>query len=102
HGDVTHAYHLYVVRLDSSRFKAGREVMFKALRAEGIGVNVHYIPVHLHPFYRSRFGTTRGMCPAAEEAYEEILSLPIFPGMSSGDREDVIRALRKVVSGLRR
>lgn len=102
HGDVTHAYHLYVVRLDSSRFKAGREVMFKALRAEGIGVNVHYIPVHLHPFYRSRFGTTRGMCPAAEEAYEEILSLPIFPGMSMQDREDVIRALRKVVSGLRR
>jgi len=102
HDDVTHAYHLYVVRFDASRFTAGREVIFKALRAEGIGVNVHYIPVHMHPFYRSRFGTKRGMCPAAEDAYGEILSLPIFPGMSTENREDVMRALRKVAQALRR
>ncbi|MEP6995367.1 MAG: UDP-4-amino-4,6-dideoxy-N-acetyl-beta-L-altrosamine transaminase [Acidobacteriota bacterium] len=85
---VTHAYHLYVVRLDGDR-----SGMFRALRADGIGVNVHYIPVHLHPFYRTRFGTGPGLCPVAERAYEEILSLPMFPQMTDGDLERVITAL---------
>jgi perosamine synthetase len=70
--------------------------VFSALRAEGIGVNVHYIPVHLHPFYRGRLGTAPGDCPIAEAAYERILSLPIFPRMSSQDVEDVVQALGKI------
>lgn len=94
---VSHAYHLYVIRLDLSRLTADRTTIFSALRAEGIGVNVHYIPVHLHPFYRERFGLEPGLCPVAEAAYEEILSLPIFPGMSDRDAGDVIEAVRKVV-----
>ena len=64
---------------------ANRGAIFEALRKEGIGVNVHYPPVHLHPFYRKRFGTRPGLCPAAEAAYERILSLPLFPSME--DRE---------------
>jgi perosamine synthetase len=95
--EVSHAYHLYVVRLDLTRLQVTRGQVFAALRAEGIGVNVHYIPVHLHPFYRERFGTKPGMCPAAEAAYEQIVSLPIFPQMMDTDVEDVIRAVRKVV-----
>ena len=55
--DVSHAYHLYVIALDPDRLRVKRDAVFAALRAEGIGVNVHYVPVHLHPFYRKRFGT---------------------------------------------
>lgn len=100
--DVSHAYHLYVVTLDLARLRAGRANVFEALRAEGIGVNVHYIPVHLHPFYRERFGTEPGLCPVAEAAYERVLSLPIFPGMSDHDIDDVITAVRKVMLGMAR
>ena len=96
--DVEHAYHLYVVRLNAAEWRVDRGVVFQALRAEGIGVNVHYIPVHLHPFYRERFGTGPGLCPAAEAAYEEIMSLPMFPGMSDADLEDVVTAVRKVAA----
>ncbi len=96
--EVSHAYHLYVLRLDLARLRADRGAVFRALRAEGIGVNVHYIPVHLHPYYRQRFGTGPGLCAAAEAAYEEIISLPIFPRMTGGDVDDVIAAVRKVVT----
>ncbi len=94
--DVQHAYHLFVVRLRLDRLRATRAQVFAALRAEGIGVNVHYIPVHLHPFYRNRLGTGPGLCRTAEAASEEILSLPMFPAMSDADVDDVIAALQKV------
>ena len=92
----THAWHLFVVRCDVARLGWSRTEIFAALRAENIGVNVHYIPVHWHPFYREKFGTKRGDCPQAEAAYEEILTLPIFPGMQTADVDDVIAALRKI------
>lgn len=95
---VLHAYHLYVIRLDISQLQATRADLFAALRAEGIGVNVHYVPVHLHPFYRERFATGPGLCPVAEAAYEEIISLPIFPQMSDEDIVDVVTAIGKVVN----
>jgi len=101
-GDVSHAYHLYVVRLDLPQLRSTRAEVFAALRAEGIGVNVHYIPVHLHPFYRERFSTGPGLCPIAEAAYEEIISLPIFPRMEDRDVEDVIAAVSKVVEARQR
>jgi perosamine synthetase len=94
--DVFHAYHLYVVRLNIEHLSVGRETIFAALRAEGIGVNVHYIPVHLHPFYRKNLDTKPGMCPIAEDAYSHILSLPIFPGMTDSDAYDVVDAMNKV------
>jgi perosamine synthetase len=92
------AYHLYVVRLDRDCLTADRARVFAALRAEGIGVNVHYLPVYLHPFYRRRFAVSPGLCPRAEAAYEDILSLPMFPAMTDADIEDVIQALWKVVN----
>ena len=97
HRDVAHAHHLYVVRLNPERLSSGRDAIFSALRAEGIGVNVHYIPVHLHPFYRTKMGTGPGMCPVAEAAYGQILSLPIFPGMSDSDADDVVDAIHKII-----
>ena len=95
--DVSHAYHLYIIRLDLDKLRADRRIIFSALREEGIGVNVHYIPVHLHPFYRQRFSTGPGLCPVAEAVYERIISLPIFPRMNDADVEDVITAVHKVV-----
>ena len=92
---VSHAYHLYVVRFEFS--KAKKEEIFAGLRAEGIGANVHYIPVHLHPYYRKNLGTGPGLCPVAERAYEQIISLPMFPAMSNEDVGDVIEAVSRVV-----
>ncbi len=95
---VSHGYHLYVVRLDLTRLNVDRSAIFSALRAEGIGVNVHYVPVHLHPYYRKRLGTGPGLCPVAELAYEQIISLPIFPQMTDADVGNVISAVSKVVT----
>lgn len=94
--DVLHAYHLYVVRLDPARIGMDRGAAFRLLREKGIAVNVHYIPVHLHPYYRKRLGTHPGMCPVAEAAYERIISLPMYPAMSDADVERVIDAVGQV------
>jgi len=99
---VKHAYHLFVVRVAFTDLSCDRVQLFTAMRREGIGVNVHYIPVHLHPFYRNRFGTGLGLCPAAEAAYEEILSLPMFPAMTADDIADVVEAMGKVITAFRR
>jgi perosamine synthetase len=96
--DVNPAWHLYPIRLDLTRLSAGRGEVFRALRAENIGVNVHYIPVHLHPYYRDRFGYKGGEFPVAEDAYERLISLPMFHGMSDSDVENVVRAVGKVLA----
>ncbi len=93
---VNPAWHLYPVRLKLERLKVGRGEIFRALRAENIGVNVHYIPVHTHPYYRERFKSKEGY-PVAEEAYERLISLPMFHAMTAQDVEDVIHAVTKVV-----
>ena len=99
---VSHGYHLYVIRLNLARLTADRAVIYRALRAEGLGVNVHYIPVHLHPFYQQRLGTAPGLCPVAEAAYHEILSLPIFPTMTDDDTESVVHAVGKVLEAFKK
>lgn len=98
----THAYHLYVVQLDLSSFSADRSTFHAALRAEGIGANVHYPALHLHPYYRDKFGTHPGQFPVSEKACETILSLPLFPLMTKQDEEDVVTAVRKVADHFRR
>jgi perosamine synthetase len=95
--DVNPAWHLYPIRLNLERLSTGRTQVFRALRAENIGVNVHYIPAHLHPYYRERFGYRGGEYPVAEDAYERLISLPMFHAMSDQDVEDVIAAVKKVV-----
>ena len=98
--DILHAYHLYVVQIDFEQLNCDRKTIFKKMRERGIGVNVHYIPVHLHPFYREKFGTGYGLCPVAEAAYEKILSLPIFSGMSDEDMGKVVLALKESLATL--
>ena len=96
--DVKPAWHLYPIRLDLSKLKVGRGEIFRALRGENIGVNVHYIPVHLHSYYRGQFGYKGGEYPVAEEAYEQLISLPMFHGMTDADLQDVIDAVSKVTT----
>jgi perosamine synthetase len=95
----SHAYHLYVVKIDSKTLGTDRATIFTNLHERGIRVNVHYIPVHLHPFYREKFDTGLGLCPVAEAAYEQIISLPMFPGMTDKDVEKVIAEVKNSVCG---
>jgi perosamine synthetase len=95
--DVNSAWHLYPIRLRLEALTADRAKVFRALRAENIGVNVHYIPVHRHPYYRGRFSMGESF-PIAEDAYERLISLPMFHSMTVQDVEDVIRAVRKVLN----
>jgi len=92
------AWHLYPIRLQLESLSAGRGEIFGALRAENIGVNVHYIPVHQHPYYRKKFPAYEGTLPIAENAYEELISLPMFHCMTDDDVADVIHALHKVLN----
>jgi len=95
--DVSHAYHLYVVRLDLNGTCADRGMVFHSLREAGIGVNVHYIPVHLHPFYRNRFATHAGLCPVAEKAYEQIISIPLYPLLKRTEQDYIIETMRNIL-----
>jgi len=95
--DANPAWHLYPIRLDLEKLTADRAQVFRALRAENIGVNVHYIPVHLHPYYRDRFGYQGREFPVAEDAYARLVSLPMFHAMTDQDVSDVIRAVSKIV-----
>jgi len=96
------AWHLYPIQLELEKLTANRAQIFRALRAENIGVNVHYIPVHLHPYYRDRFGYKGGEYPVAEHAYERLISLPMFHAMSDQDVKDVIEATEKVLTAFAR
>ena len=100
--DVKAAYHIYVIQIRTELLKVGRREIFEALRAENIGVNVHYVPVHLHPFYQREFGYKKDDYPKAERYYERAITLPIFPKMSDKDVEDVIGAVQKVTRDYRR
>lgn len=92
--DRTSAWHLYVVRVDEPTL---RDPLFEGLRKRGIGVQVHYIPVYLHPYYRG-LGYTAGTCPVAEKFAASCLSLPLFPGLSASDLDYVIETVRRTVA----
>jgi len=96
--EVSSAWHLYPIRLRLENLASDRSQIFQALRAENIGVNVHYIPVHLHPYYRDRFGYRGDEFPVAEHAFRQLISLPLFHSMTDHDVSDVIRAVEKVLT----
>ncbi|MGH7827793.1 MAG: DegT/DnrJ/EryC1/StrS family aminotransferase, partial [Candidatus Binatia bacterium] len=97
YGDRNHIYHLYVVRLNLERLTVDRSRFIDELRERNIGTSVHFIPVHLHPFYRKRFPQPEDSFPRAEGFYHRIVSLPLYPAMTEGDRQDVIAAVADVV-----
>lgn len=95
-GDVSESsWHLYVIRLKGALASKRREI-FRALRAAGIGVQVHYIPVYHHPLYRS-LGYAGALCPRAEALYERIISMPIYPTLTDAQQDEVVRILRGIL-----
>ncbi|HYE86405.1 MAG TPA: UDP-4-amino-4,6-dideoxy-N-acetyl-beta-L-altrosamine transaminase [Vicinamibacterales bacterium] len=96
--DRRSAWHLYVIRVDTGALRPGcdRGTVFRALRAENIGVNVHYVPVNWHPYYRA-LGYGPGDCPISDAAYAQLITLPLFPTMTDADADDVIAAVTKVM-----
>ncbi|MDH5525734.1 MAG: UDP-4-amino-4,6-dideoxy-N-acetyl-beta-L-altrosamine transaminase [Nitrospirota bacterium] len=90
------SYHLFVLQIDFDRLGVTRSQMMRQLRERGIGTQVHYIPVHLQPYYRKQFGTGPGMFPAAEAYYAQALSIPMYPDMTDTDVDRVADAVREV------
>jgi dTDP-4-amino-4,6-dideoxygalactose transaminase len=91
-----HAFHLYVVQIDFAAARITRDAVMQALRADGVGTQVHYIPVHRQPYYRERYGALS--LPGADAYYRGCLSLPIFPAMTEADVDRVVRALSAVLA----
>jgi UDP-4-amino-4,6-dideoxy-N-acetyl-beta-L-altrosamine transaminase len=83
------AYHIYVIKLNLENLKVDRDTIFKELKSNGIGVNVHYMPIYLHPYYQS-LGYEKGLCPVSENVYNRIITLPMFPLLKDEDIEKVI------------
>lgn len=94
-------HHIYVLLLNLDKLKCGRKEIFEALQAENIGVNVHYLPVYLHPYYK-KLGYKKGECPVAEDIYNRMITIPLFPSMSDKDIKDVIEAVKKVLNYYRK
>ena len=92
------AWHLYVLQIDFPALGKTRVEVMNNLRERGVGTQVHYIPVHLQPYYRRKYGYRPGMCPNAEQYYERCLSLPLFPGMTPDDVDLVINGVRTAVA----
>jgi len=97
HPDSYSSFHLYIVRLKLEQTGSTHRQVFEALRAAGIGVNLHYIPVYLQPYYQ-KLGFKPGHCPEAERYYTEIISLPMFPALTVEEQDQVVKALRTAVS----
>ncbi|MFN8522093.1 MAG: DegT/DnrJ/EryC1/StrS aminotransferase family protein [Chloroflexota bacterium] len=96
------SWHLYILRLNLDRLNVTRDQFVKALAAENIGASVHFIPLHCHPWYRETYGYSERAFPVAMDEYRRMLSLPIFPGMTDADADDVTAAVRKLVAHFRR
>jgi dTDP-4-amino-4,6-dideoxygalactose transaminase len=100
--DVQHAWHLYVIQLNIERLRINRRDFIKALKDNNIGASVHFIPLHLHPYYRDTFGYQPGDFPQATTVFERIVSLPIYPNMTEENVREVIVAVRKLIQEYRR
>ncbi|MDE0840047.1 MAG: DegT/DnrJ/EryC1/StrS family aminotransferase, partial [Kiritimatiellae bacterium] len=94
---VSPAWHLYVVELDFDAIGLSRKAVMAQLLDRGIGTQVHYIPVHLQPYYKRAHGYSEGKCPMAESYYAKALSLPLFPAMTDEDVELVMQSVLEVV-----
>lgn len=98
HADSYSGMHLYVIRLKLAEISQTHREVFEALRAAHVGVNLHYIPVYMHPYYE-RLGFQVGCCPEAEQYYGEAISFPMYPGLTLAQQNQVVSALHKVIIG---
>jgi perosamine synthetase len=92
-----HSWHLFILRLRPGSLALNRNQFIEELKKSGVGASVHFIPLHLHPFYAREYGYRRGDFPEAEDAYSRCLSLPIFPDLSLGEMERVVKAVTRIV-----
>jgi perosamine synthetase len=92
-----HSWHLYILRIRPEQFSINRNQFIEKLKSLGIGASVHFIPLHLHPYYQRTYGYRRGDFPAAEDAFNRCMSLPIFPSMSDREVDRVIAAVMQIV-----
>jgi dTDP-4-amino-4,6-dideoxygalactose transaminase len=99
---ASHAYHLYPIIVRTEMLTADRDTIMNAIQAENVGIGIHFRAVHLHPFYVETFGFARGMFPRAEYYSDRTISLPLYPRMADADADDVVAAVRKVLSHYRR
>jgi dTDP-4-amino-4,6-dideoxygalactose transaminase len=95
--DRVHVYHLYPIRIDTEALKIDRARFIEALKAENIGTSVHFIPLHLHPFYQRTFGYKADDFPVAQKVYQGMISIPMFPAMTDRDTGDVVSAIERLV-----
>jgi dTDP-4-amino-4,6-dideoxygalactose transaminase len=100
--DVQHAWHLFVVLINPAALRIHRDRVIEELRQRGIGTGVHFIPLHLQPYYQRAWGYRRGDFPVAEQYFDHCISLPIYPGMKDEDAERVIEELQDIASVFRR
>jgi perosamine synthetase len=99
---VQHAWHLYVILVDNAVLRIHRDQVIEELRARGIGASVHFIPLHLHPYYQSRWSYRLGDFPVAEHYFDRCISLPIYPSMTDEDADRVIESLYAIAARFRR
>ena len=92
------AWHIYVIQLRLEKLKADRKEIFERLRKEGLGAQVHYIPLHFQPFYRNKFGYKIGDFPIAEKYYQRAITLPLFPKMNNKEVNRVIKTIKKIIN----
>jgi perosamine synthetase len=97
HANLEHSWHLFILRLRSEMFTVGRNQLIQELKEEGIGTSVHFIPLHLHPYYRDRYGYRPGDLPNAEDAFARCISLPIYPDMTDAEVDRVAGAIEHFV-----
>lgn len=95
--DVQHSWHLYIIKLDIGRLRIGRARFIEELRERGVSTSVHFIPLHLHPYYRNTYGYLPTDFPRAAALYERILSLPLYPRMTDEGLEYVIKSVRGIL-----
>ncbi|MFA7160675.1 MAG: DegT/DnrJ/EryC1/StrS family aminotransferase, partial [Kiritimatiellia bacterium] len=94
-----HAWHLFIVRLDTDRAGLGRDDFMEAMKRKNIGTGLHFRATHLQKFYRENMGFERGSLPATEWNSDRICSLPLFPDMHAEDVDDVIGAAKEILAG---
>jgi len=95
---MTHAWHLFIVRVDTDRAKIDRDEFMRRLKEKNIGTGLHFRAVHLHKYYTEAMGMRRGILPNTEWNSDRICSLPLFPGMTPGDVDDVVSAIKEVLA----
>jgi dTDP-4-amino-4,6-dideoxygalactose transaminase len=95
--DVEHAWHLYVLRLNLEQLAISRNQFIEELKARNIASSVHFIPIHLHPYYRDKYHYSTESFPVAYREYQRMISLPLYPRMTDGDVDDVIAAVYAIV-----